>query len=164
MRASWSSLPHQLRIAGIGLLAAWTTVLSWRVLTEDFGEVAIPLLLIGVVLGGAGALARWSRLPALAIVAGQLVLGALLVLGTTTGSLIPTPGNVDTFMAALSDALETSRSYAAPVQSGVPPVHPLLLIGGTLVVLMVDLVACTMRREFYLPRPSSPHRRSSYRR
>ena len=49
-------------------------------------------------------------------------------------------------MAALSDALETSRNYAAPVQSGVPPVHPLLLIGGTLVVLLVDLIACTMRR------------------
>ena len=146
MRASWSTLPHQLRIAGIALLASWTTVLSWRVLTEDFGEVAIPLLLIGVVLAGAGALARWSRLPGLAIVAGQLVLGGLLVLGTTTGSPIPTPSNVDTFMAALSDALETSRSYAAPVQSGVPPVHPLLLIGGTLVVLLVDLIACTMRR------------------
>lgn len=146
MRASWSTLPHQLRIAGIALLASWTTVLSWRVLTDDFGEVAIPLLLIGVVLAGSGALARWSRLPGLAIVAGQLVLGGLLVLGTTTGSPIPTPSNVDTFMAALSDALETSRSYAAPVQSGVPPVHPLLLIGGTLVVLLVDLIACTMRR------------------
>nr|WP_300045360.1 DUF3488 and transglutaminase-like domain-containing protein [uncultured Nocardioides sp.] len=146
MRASWSTLPHQLRIAGIALLASWTTVLSWRVLTEGFGEVAIPLLLIGVVLAGGGALARWSRLPGLAIVAGQLVLGGLLVLGTTTGSPIPTPSNVDTFMAALSDALETSRSYAAPVQSGVPPVHPLLLIGGTLVVLLVDLIACTMRR------------------
>ena len=44
MTASWSTLPHQLRIAGIALLASWTTVLSWRVLTEDFGEVAIPLL------------------------------------------------------------------------------------------------------------------------
>lgn len=146
MRASWTTLPHQLRIAGIALLAAWTTVLSWRVLTEGFGEVAIPLLLIGVVVCGAGAVARWSRLPAIVIIAGQLVLGGLLVLGTTTGSPIPTPGNVDAFTAALTDALETSRSYAAPVQSGVPPVHPLLLIGGTLVVLLVDLVACTLRR------------------
>jgi transglutaminase-like putative cysteine protease len=146
MRASWSTLPHQLRIAGIALLASWTTVLSWRVLTEGFGEVAIPLLLIGVVLAGAGALARWSRLPGITIIAGQLVLGGLLVLGTTTGSPIPTPSNVDTFMTALSEALESSRSYAAPVQSGVPPVHPLLLIGGTLVVLLVDLIACTMRR------------------
>ena len=146
MRASWTTLPHQLRIAGIALLASWTTVLSWRVLTEGFGEVAIPLLLIGVVVCGAGAVARWGRLPALVIIAGQLVLGGLLVLGTTTGSPVPTPGNVDAFTAALTDALETSRSYAAPVQSGVPPVHPLLLIGGTLVVLLVDLVACTLRR------------------
>ena len=63
---------------------------------------AIPLLFIGVVLAGAGALARWSRLPALAIVAGQLVLGGLLVLGTTTGlAASRRPSNVDTFMAAL---------------------------------------------------------------
>ncbi|WP_416953037.1 transglutaminaseTgpA domain-containing protein [Nocardioides sp. T5] len=146
MRSTWSTLPHQLRIAGIAMLAAWTTVLSWRVLTEGFAEVAIPLLLIGVVLAGAGAVARWSRLPLLVVVSGQLVIGALLVLGTTTGSPIPTPDNVDAFMVALRDALETSRSYAAPVQVGVPPVHPLLLIGGTLVILLVDLIACTLRR------------------
>ena len=133
MRASWSNLPHQLRVAGIALLAGWATVLSWRVLTEGFAEVSFPLLFIGVVLAGLGALARWSRLPVAAIVAGQLLLGAHLVLGTTTGSPIPTPDNVDAFMAALRDALESSRSYAAPVQLGVPPVHPLLLIGGTLV-------------------------------
>jgi transglutaminase-like putative cysteine protease len=146
MSAPWSTLPHQLRIAGIALLAAWTTVLSWRVLTEGFAEVGVPLLLIGVVIAGAGALARWQRLHAAGIVAAQLVVGALLVLGTTTGSPLPTPGNVDVFVAALQDALETSRSYAAPVQLGVPPVHPLLLIGGALVVLLVDVIACTLRR------------------
>ncbi|HSU00933.1 MAG TPA: DUF3488 and transglutaminase-like domain-containing protein, partial [Nocardioides sp.] len=43
-------------------------------------------------------------------------------------------------------ALASSRAYAAPVQLGVPPVHPLLLIGGTLVVLLVDVIACTLRR------------------
>jgi transglutaminase-like putative cysteine protease len=146
MRASWSNLPHQLRVAGIAMLAAWATVLSWRVLTEAFAEVGFPLLFIGVVVAAAGALARWSRLPILAVVAGQLVIAALLVLGTTTGSPLPTPGNVDTFVAALGDAMASARSYAAPVQLGVPPVHPLLLIGGALVILLVDLVACTLRR------------------
>ena len=146
MRSAWSTLPHQLRVAGIALLASWTTVLSWRVLTEAFAETGVPLLLIGAVLAGCGALARRSRLPAAVIVAGQLVLGALLVLGTTTGSPIPTPGNVDAFLTAVGDALETSRSYAAPVQLGVPPVHPLLLIGGTLVIVLVDAIACTLRR------------------
>ncbi len=143
---SWSTLPHQLRIAGIALLAAWVTVLSWSVLTAGFARVGIPLLMIGVVLSGGGALARWARLPAAAIVAAQVVLGALLVLGTTTGSPLPTPGNVDAFLLALDGALESSRSYAAPVQLGVPPVHPLLLIGGTLIVLLVDVIACTLRR------------------
>ena len=146
MRASWSSLPHQLRIAAIAMLAAWTTVLSWRVLTADFAEVAIPLLFIGVVLGAMGAFARWARLPLAAIVLGQFVVGALLVLGTITGSPLPTPANVDTFVSAVQDAVETSRSFAAPVQPGVPPVHPLLLIGGALVVFLVDVIACTLRR------------------
>ncbi len=146
VRGSWSSLPHQLRVAGIAMLAAWATVLSWRVLTAGFAEVGFPLLFIGVVLAGGGALARWSRLPAAAIIAGQLVVGALLVLGTTTGSPFPTPDNVDAFRSALDAALQSSRDYAAPVQAGVPPVHPLLLIGGTLVVVLVDVIACTLRR------------------
>ena len=146
VRGSWSSLPHQLRVAGIAMLAAWVTVLSWRVLTADFAEVGIPLLFIGVVLAGLGGLARWSRIHPIAIISGQVVVGALLVLGTTTGSPIPTPDNVDAFLAALDAALESSRSYAAPVQSGVAPVHPLLLIGGTLVVIAVDAIACTLRR------------------
>jgi transglutaminase-like putative cysteine protease len=146
VRAGWSNLPHQLRLAGLALLTAWTTVLSWRVLTADFAEVGIPLLLIGVVLAGGAAVARWMRVPVWVIVGAQVVLGALLVLGTTTGSPIPTPSNVDAFTAALRDALESSRNYAAPVQRGVPPVHPLLLIGGTLVVVLVDVIACTLRR------------------
>lgn len=146
MKASWSTLPHQLRTAGIALLASWATVLSWRVLTEGFAEVSIPLLMVGVVVAGMGAVGRWSRLPIAGIIAAQLVTGALLVLGTTTGSPLPTPGNVDVFLAALGDALETSRSYAAPVELGVPPVHPLLLVGGALVVLAVDVIACSLRR------------------
>ncbi|SED32121.1 Transglutaminase-like superfamily protein [Nocardioides exalbidus] len=146
LASSWSSLPHQLRVAGIAMLAAWTTVLSWRVLTEGFAEVGIPLLFIGVVLAGGGAVARWSRLPAVAIVAGQLVVGALLVLGTVTGSPVPTPGTIDAFVLAVQDALETSRNYAAPVQAGVPPVHPLLLVGGALVIWLVDVLTCTLRR------------------
>ncbi|MCF6377322.1 DUF3488 and transglutaminase-like domain-containing protein [Nocardioides KLBMP 9356] len=145
-RGSSSSLPQQLRTAGVALLAAWATVLSWRVLTAGFAEVGFPLLFIGVVLAGGGALARWYRIHPLAVVAGQLVLGALLVLGTTTGSPLPTPDNVDAFLAAIDAALESSRSYAAPVQAGVPPVHALLLIGGTLVVVAVDVIACTLRR------------------
>jgi transglutaminase-like putative cysteine protease len=146
MRSSWSNLPHQLRVAGIALLAGWATVLSWRVLTEGFAEVGFPLLFIGVVLGGLGAVARWRRLPVAVILVGQLVLGALLVLGTTTGSPVPTPGNVDEFLAAVRDALATSQTYAAPVKLGVPPVYPLLLIGGVLVVVLVDVIACTLRR------------------
>lgn len=146
MRSAWSTLPHQLRVAGIALLASWATVLSWRVLTADFAEVAVPLLLIGVLLAGGGALARWRRVPGVVVVTLQLVVGALLVLGTTTGSPLPTPDNVGLFRTAVVDAFETSRLYAAPIVPGVPPVFPLLLIGGVLVVVLVDVVACTLRR------------------
>ncbi len=145
-RGGWSTLPHQLQVSAVAALAAWVTTLSWRVLTEGFPEVGFPLLFIGVVLAGGGAVARWSRVPAVLIVLGQLVVGALLVLGTTTGSPLPTPANVDVFTTMLADALDSSRQYAAPVQAGVPPVHPLLLIGGTLVLVLVDAIACTLRR------------------
>lgn len=146
MKSAWNNLPQQLRLAGIALLASWATVLSWRVLTEGFSQVGVPLLFIGLVVCGLGAVARWSRMPLAAVIAGQVVLGGLLVLATTTGSPLPTPSNVDAFRAALDAALESSRAYAAPVQLGVPPVHPLLLVGGTLVVILVDIIACSLRR------------------
>ena len=93
MKASWSSLPHQLRVAG----------------HRDARRLGH-----GAVVAGADRRLRRGRLPAavhrrrarrrsarspagaacpcLAILAGQLVLGGLLVLGTTTGSPLPTPG------------------------------------------------------------------------
>lgn len=145
MTAPLGGLPHQLRVAVLALLAGWFTMLSWGVLTEDFAEVWVPLLLIGLVLGVGGALARWRRLSTALIVAGQVLVGALLVLGTTTGSLLPTPTTLEAFATAVSQAVESSRAYSAPVDAGVPPVHPLLLIGGVLVLLMVDFLACTLR-------------------
>ena len=55
------------------MLAAWATVLSWRVLTDDFAEVGIPLLFIGVVARRARRARRGgAAIHPAAIVAGQL--------------------------------------------------------------------------------------------
>ena len=42
--------------------------------------------------------------------------------------------------------LRQRSEYAAPVPSSVPGVHPLLIIGGLACLLLVDLLACTLRR------------------
>ncbi len=146
MRAKWSTLPHQLRTSGITLLLSWTTVLAWSGLTDDFAEVSAPLLFIGLVVVGFGAVSRWGRLPAWVIIGSQIVIGSLLVLSTTTGSLIPSPANVDALVVALQDAVTTAQAFAAPIQSGVPSVHPLLLGGGAIIVILVDVITCTWRK------------------
>lgn len=146
MTADWSALARHLRVAGLALLAGWVTVLGWRVLTVDFGEVSVPLLFIGALVAGLGAVGRWRRVSAGFLVPLQLALAALLVMATVTGSPLPTPSNVDAFTTALGDAVTSSRAFAAPVPANAPPVQPLLLVAGAMVVVLMDVVAGTLRR------------------
>jgi transglutaminase-like putative cysteine protease len=135
-----------LLLAGLGAGTAWFTLLSWRILTSDAASVTMPLLLLAVAIAVGGATARWARLPASVIVLGQVVVSALWLLFVVTSSMVPTGGTLAAFADALSSGIESARTYVAPVPPNVPPVHALLLVGGTLTLLAVDFFACTLRR------------------
>ena len=47
---------------------------------------------------------------------------------------------------AFQDASATAQQYAAPVPRGVPPIDPLLIAGGAACMLLVDIMAGTLRR------------------
>ena len=146
MTTDWGSLARHARLAVLATLAGWVTLLSWRVLTVDFAAVAVPLAFLGVLVAGTGALARWRRLPMGVVVPLQVVLAALVVTATTTGSFLPTPTNLDDMLTALGEAAESARAFAAPVPANAPPVHPLLLVGGAAVLVLMDLLVGTLRR------------------
>ena len=146
MRRARSSLSHLLVMAGLTALAGWVTLLSWRGLTEDASQVLVPLFLAAVVIAAGGVAGRWLRVPLVLVVTGQLLFAGLFVLLTVTGSPALTVDNAGVLADAVRAAMESSRTYVAPVPAGVPSVHPLLLIGGVLTLLVLDLTACTLQR------------------
>ncbi|KRF36238.1 transglutaminase family protein [Nocardioides sp. Soil805] len=145
-------MSHRTRFAPALTLAAlaagttWLTLLSWRILTSDAASVTMPLLMLAVAIAVGGATARSMRVPATAIVAGQVLLSGLWLLFVVTGSALPTGATLASFGDAFSSGLESARLYEAPVPPNVPPVHALLLVGGTLTLLATDFLACTVRR------------------
>jgi transglutaminase-like putative cysteine protease len=144
-----SARSHPVTLAGLSAIAAATTLISlltWQGFTQDFGETLGPLFVIAVVVAGSGAAARWWRVPRLVIVLVQVVLVAMVVSGFVCGSLVPIGDAWDRMVTAFQDAAQSANRFAPPVPSTEPPVHPILIAGGAACLLLVDLLACTLRR------------------
>jgi transglutaminase-like putative cysteine protease len=105
-----------------------------------------PLVTIGIVVTVSGTLLRWLRVSPLLLVAGQLVvLGAVLCL-LLTNAPVPMGGAWPRLEAAFQGAVASAHQYAAPVPSDVAPIDPILIAAGAACMLLVDMVAYTMRR------------------
>ncbi|WP_116572222.1 transglutaminaseTgpA domain-containing protein [Nocardioides gansuensis] len=139
-------LPRALLHAVVTALTGWATLLSWRVLTSDSSEVMMPLLFAALLLCAGGAALRWLRVPTVAVIALQVLVAGGLLLANVAGNPFPTDTTLASFGAHWQAALESSRLYAAPVPPHAPPVHPILLVGGLLVVLALDVVAGSLDR------------------
>lgn len=130
-------------------VAAATTYLSmyaWRDFTTTPGGFLNPLLLLAVVVAGTGAALRWWRLPPGVVVLVQVVASGAVALLMVTGHLLPVGAGWTELRRVLGDAVESSRGYAAPIPDTAPPLDPLLVLCGLVCLLLVDLLACTLRR------------------
>lgn len=140
------------RPAPAGALTAVAALTTWVTLQAWGGFVAAPARgLDGVALGIAvvaltGYLARRVRLPIVVVLAAQCLVVMLVVnlmWGTATW---PSPTSIEATLGAFRDAVHTSREYSAPVSPEAPPLAPLLVGGGLLCHLLVDLIAVTVQR------------------
>jgi len=136
---------------GFALAAAaagttWLALLSWRGFTEQSVRFLGPLLVLGAVIAGTGAVARWARLSAPLVVLCQLVVSGALASTMLSGSPNPVGPAWERMRDSFADALISAERYAAPLPSHVPPVDPILIAGGFACLLLVDLLACTLRR------------------
>lgn len=145
-RRSPTPLSYTLGLAAIAAVTTWITLLSWRTFTSEAAEVSAPLFFIGALIAVVGATGRSLRLPTAVTLVVQVVVGAISVLGSTTGSLVPTPTSIDDLVGAWQAALESAQSYMAPVPSEVAPITVLLLTGGVATFVAVDLLAGALRR------------------
>lgn len=124
----------------------WAALMAWRGFLTDSGSYLAPLAVTALVIGAAGALLRWLGSPAVLTIVVQTLLAVAMVSGELGGSPLPV-GSAGTQIAdSLELAMESARTYAAPIQANVPSVAPLLLMGGVFFLLLVDFLACTLRR------------------
>jgi transglutaminase-like putative cysteine protease len=140
------SLRSTLALALVAAATTWVTMLSWRGFTLESSLYLGPLLVVGAVVAVTGALARWWRVPGPAVVALQVVVSGMLVSLMLCGSPIPVGTAWQELATTFQDAVDTSNRYAPPVPRTVPGVHPLLIAGGWACLLLVDALACTLRR------------------
>ena len=76
----------------------------------------------------------------------QLLVSGVVFSTTLSGSPVPVGEAWTRLVEAFAAASTSAERYAAPVPAHVPGVHPLLIAGGLACLLLVDLLACTLRR------------------
>ena len=136
-------------LIGTSLLAGattWVAVLAWRGFTQTPALFLGPLFTLALLIAGVGALLRWLRVPGWGVFPAQVLAAGLATSALLGGSLLPLGTTWDRLTTIFADALASAAEYAAPVPASVPSVHPLLVVGGVACLLLVDLLACTLRR------------------
>ena len=138
-----TSLGPGLRLAATAAATTWAAMLSWSGFTELAAQFLFALIGVGIVVAGLGALGRWRHLPGAATFLAQALGGTVIVCLFVSDRPYPDAS----FWTALDDAFTAAQTYPSPVPTdGDVSVQPLLVIGGLAAMLLVDLLACTLRR------------------
>jgi transglutaminase-like putative cysteine protease len=144
----WSGTLVPSALAG---LVTWVSLWAWAGFVESPSGYLVPTLGAVVLVAGSGALMRAARIPSLVVLAAQL---ALLTVWLThrwaadvaVGGWLPTPASFGAILGVLRDSVAVAQSYAAPVTDSAPEMFPLLIVSGALVAVLVDFIACGLRR------------------
>lgn len=124
----------------------WAALLSWVDFADDFGGYLRPLGWIALLVAVLGATLRALRSPLLLTLAVQALAALAAATYAITGDALPLGGGATRLFDAVRSAQDTANTYASPIGSGVPPIDPLLIVAGAGAIVVVDLVACSLRR------------------
>ena len=134
------------QIAVAATAATWLTMFAWVGFTEEPGRFLSPSLLIGALVVITGIITRSRGASGLAVVTAQTAVTVIAVFVLVSGQVVPGGGAVAALLDAFADAASSARTYASPIPTEAPGVHPLLIAGGGLCFLIVDLLAATWQR------------------
>jgi transglutaminase-like putative cysteine protease len=130
----------------VGALTTWYAMHAWQGFTETPDTFLHPVLVLALVVAGTGAGLRWWRVPAVAVLLAELVAGGVVLSLIVTGSALPIGHAWHSLVDQLADGFRSANLYAAPVPDDVPSIAPLLILAGFACLLLVDLLACGLRR------------------
>ena len=146
MRGLSADARRDLPLAAVTAATTWLTMLSWRGFSDLWGQFLGPLILVAVVVPVSGVLLRAAPIPRrLGAVLHVLVIAVLvwLMLG---GSPIHPFSSTHDVGVRVGHAWMSAQTYQAPIPHSVPGVAPLLIPCGALALLVVDMLACWLRR------------------
>lgn len=130
--------------------AAAATVLislvTWAGFTETPAGFLVPLFFLALTVATTGVLARSARIPALLVFPVQVLVAAVVACLLLTGEPLPLGSTYTDLVGQWQAAMESAQVYAAPVPPDAAPIDPLLIGSGLAFLLLVDLVAITLRR------------------
>lgn len=127
-------------------LTTWATLWSWRGFSDASSSYLAPLLFTCLLIGLVGALLRWLRAPVAVIVLVQLLVTGVVVLWAFGGSPVPTGESIEQLRRTFDDAIAAANRYAAPVPFHEGSLQAPLVTLGMLCAILVDLIACSLRR------------------
>ena len=140
-------LPAALASAAAAAGTTWVATFSWRGFTDGSSLYLGPLLVLAVVVAVTGAVARWARVAAPLVVLLQVALAGMLASLMLSGSPIPVGGAWTELQQTFTDASNVAQRYAPPVPEHADGgVYAFFIAGGLACLLLVDVLACTLRR------------------
>ncbi|QZY27970.1 transglutaminaseTgpA domain-containing protein [Nocardioides coralli] len=130
----------------IGAATTWCATLAWGGFSEAAGDYLRPLLVLAFVVTGTGALLHLARLPEPVVVLGQVVGTGLLAGSLVAGTPVFTSAGWSALGQRLAAAVESSQTYEAPVPADAASIAPILVLGGWLCLVLVDVAVNGLRR------------------
>lgn len=137
---------RDLPLAAVASATTWLTMLSWRGFTDLWGQFLGPLIVVAIAVPLVGVVLRAAPMPRrIGALLHVLVIAVLvwLMLGGSAVHPFSTTGDIANRVA---DAWVSAETYRPPIPETVPGIAPLLIPCGAAALLVVDLLACWLRR------------------
>ncbi|HEY3530100.1 MAG TPA: DUF3488 and transglutaminase-like domain-containing protein [Nocardioides sp.] len=145
-----SGLPADARrdlpLAAVAAATTWLTMLSWRGFSSLWGQFLGPLMLVAIVVPLAGVLLRAAPIPRRMGVLLHVLAIVVLVWLMLGGSPFHPISSTHHLADRIADAWTSAETYQPPIPDNVPSIAPLLIPCGALSLLVVDFLACWLRR------------------
>lgn len=132
-------------------LSVLAALMAWHAFVIDPRAYFWKAAGVGLVVAATGIVLRWRRLPMVAVLGGQLVLGWCATGLAIAGAPIPfTSGQRHHLVAVFDSAATTVMQSDVPVSAGHGGVAPYLVCGAAISFLLADLLASTLRRPTFV--------------
>ena len=148
IRLRW---PSSMGISLLAGLTTWITIWAWAGFVETSSDFLVPTLSGCFIVAVSGMLLRSARVPTLLVPLGQVALLGIWLshrwaLELTLFDWVPTPDALREVALRVQEGVEAAQVFPAPVPDSEPQIHALLIVAGVSTAVLVDFLACGVRR------------------